>query len=125
MTRIALDAMGGDNAPEAIVRGAVNAVRSIEDQIIIVGQEEVISSCLKKTGYAGTQISIYHAEDVITNEDAPVKAIRRKKKSSMVVGMNLVKNGEGDVFISDGSTGSPRLSHNFLNNWVAIVKLFL
>ena len=104
--RIILDGMGGDNAPEAIVQGAVNAVRSIEDQIIIVGQEEVISSCLKKTGYAGTQISIYHAEDVISNEDAPVKAIRRKKQSSMVVGMNLVKNGEGDVFISAGSTGA-------------------
>ena len=104
--KIILDGMGGDNAPQAIVEGAVRACKSIKDEIVIVGRQEEISSCLDQLGYQGDQITIRHAEDVITNEDAPVKAVRRKKESSMVVGMNMVKNGEGDIFISAGSTGA-------------------
>ena len=104
--RIILDGMGGDNAPQAICEGAVASTREISDEIVIVGKQDVISSCLSKCGYTGKQISIVNADDVISNDDAPVKAVRRKKDSSLVVGMTLLKEGKGDVFLSAGSTGA-------------------
>ena len=104
--RIVLDGMGGDNAPEEIVKGAVEASKLISDEIIIVGQEELILDELKKYSYDDQKISIVHASQVIENEDTPVRAVRRKKDSSMVVGINMIKNGEGDLFISAGNTGA-------------------
>ena len=104
--RIVLDGMGGDNAPEEIVKGAVEASKLISDEIIIVGQEELILEELKKYSYDDQKISIVHASQVIENEDTPVRAVRRKKDSSMVVGINMIKNGEGDLFISAGNTGA-------------------
>ena len=104
--RIVLDGMGGDNAPEEIVKGAVEASKLISDEIIIVGQEELILEELKKYSYDDQKISIVHASQVIENEDTPVRAVRRKKDSSMVVGINMIKNGGGDLFISAGNTGA-------------------
>ena len=104
--RIILDGMGGDNAPQAICEGAVASTKKISDEIVIVGKQDVISSCLSECGYSGDQITIINADEVISNDDAPVKAVRRKKDSSMVVGMNLLKEGKGDVFLSAGSTGA-------------------
>ena len=102
--RILVDAMGGDNAPEAIVKGAASAAKKIDHEIVIVGQEEVLKPVLKKHG--GKKLTLVHASEVITNEEAPVKAVRSKKDSSIVRGLEMVKSGEGDVFISAGSTGA-------------------
>ena len=104
--RIVLDGMGGDNAPVEIVKGAVEASKLIEDEIIIVGLEDGINAELAKYSYDEDKISVVHASEIIENEDAPVRAVRTKKDSSMVVGINMVKNGEGDLFISAGNTGA-------------------
>ncbi|MDO4545056.1 MAG: phosphate acyltransferase PlsX [Bacillota bacterium] len=104
--KIVLDGMGGDNAPQEIVRGAVDAAKAISHDIYIVGKKEAIEAELKKAGYKGTNIEIVNADDVITMEDSPVKAIRRKTESSMVIGLTMVRDGQGDVFISGGNTGA-------------------
>lgn len=98
--------MGGDNAPDAIVCGAIAAEAEIDDEMIIVGKDCIINESLKKMGYKGSQISVVNADEVITNDEAPVKAVRRKKDSSIVKGITMVKEGQGDVFISAGSTGA-------------------
>ncbi len=104
--KIVLDGMGGDNAPVEIVKGAVEASKLIDDEIIIVGDEEIIKKQLKKYSYDKNKITTKHTTQVIENEDAPVKAVRTKKDSSMVVGINMLKSGEGDLFISAGNTGA-------------------
>lgn len=104
--KIVLDGMGGDNAPFDIVKGAVAASKEIEDEIIIVGQEALILGELTKYKYDKKKITVCHASEVILNEDAPVKAVRTKKDSSMVVGITMIKNGEADLFISAGNTGA-------------------
>ena len=104
--RIILDGMGGDNAPGEIVKGAVEASKLIEDEIVIVGDGDKIEFQPKKYKYSDEKISVKHASEVIENDDAPVRAVRRKKDSSMVVGLNMVKSGEGDLFISAGNTGA-------------------
>ena len=107
MIKIVVDAMGGDNAPLAQVQGAVDAVNERKDiQVILVGKEDVIKSELTKYKYNSEQISVVHASEVIETSEPPVNAIRRKKDSSIVVGMNLIKNGEADGFVSSGSTGA-------------------
>jgi len=98
--------MGGDHAPAEIVKGAVAAAGEIEHEICIVGKQSAIQAELKKNKYKGDQITIINAEDTITMEDSPVKAIRRKTDSSMVVGLNLLKEGKGDLLISAGNTGA-------------------
>ncbi len=104
--RILLDGMGGDNAPQEIVKGAVWASKEIEDEIIILGDETAINAELAKYEFDPAKISVKHTSEVITQEDSPVKAVRRKKDSSMVVGIEMVKNGEGDLLISAGNTGA-------------------
>lgn len=104
--RIILDGMGGDNAPGAVVEGAVLASEVIEHEIVIIGQEELINHELKRHKYNHKKITVADAREVITNEEAPVRAVRSKKDSSIVKGINMVKSGEGDIFISAGSTGA-------------------
>lgn len=104
--KVILDGMGGDNAPQEIVKGAVEAAAEISDEILIVGIPEEIEHELKRNKYRGEQISIVSAQEVITMEDSPVKAIKRKTDSSMVVGLNMLKDGEGDMFVSAGNTGA-------------------
>lgn len=104
--RIVLDGMGGDNAPAEIVKGAVQVAAAVDHDIIIVGKQEAIEEELRNCKYTGDKITIVPANDMITMEDSPVKAIRRKKDASMVVGLNMIKNGEGDLFISGGNTGA-------------------
>ena len=104
--RIVLDGMGGDHAPAEIVKGAVEAAAVVDHEIIIVGKQQEIEEELSKCKYVGDKISIVAANDVITMEDSPVKSIRRKPEASMVVGLNLIKDGEGDLFISGGNTGA-------------------
>ncbi len=104
--KIILDGMGGDNAPDAIVSGAVDSLSEFNGEIVIVGRESLIKKCLEKEGYKGDRVTVVNAEEEITNDEAPVKAVRRKKDSSIVRGLEMVKNGYGDVFISAGSTGA-------------------
>lgn len=104
--RIILDGMGGDNAPESIVQGAIDAMKEMDHEVVIVGQEEILKETLDRLGYSGDRISIENVSQVIENHEPPVKAVRTKKDSSIVKGMQMVKNGEGDVFISAGSTGA-------------------
>lgn len=105
--RVALDAMGGDSAPKEIVKGAVEAVQEREDiDVFLVGKEAMIQAELANYTYDSSRIRIVNADEVITNEEAPVMAVRKKKNSSIVVAMHLVKNGEADAFVSAGSTGA-------------------
>lgn len=107
ITRVVLDAMGGDYAPAEPVKGAVDAVTAREDiHVILVGQEDVVREELAKHTYPQERITVVHAEEVIETAEPPVNAIRKKKQSSIVVGMNLVKKKEADAFVSAGSSGA-------------------
>ena len=109
--KIILDAMGGDNAPDANIKGAVNAVNKVKAEIILVGKEDVIKNRVKELyGKEIEEISdrlkIRNATETIEMEDQPTVAIKHKKDSSMVVGFNMLKQDEGDVFISAGNSGA-------------------
>ena len=107
MIKIADDAMGGDNAPGEIVKGAVEAVNERSDiAVILTGRTADIERELGKYTYNQSQIEILEAPEVIETGEPPVNAIRKKKNSSIVAGMNLVKNGEADGFVSAGSSGA-------------------
>jgi glycerol-3-phosphate acyltransferase PlsX len=107
MIKVAVDAMGGDYAPVEMVAGAVEAVNANKEiQVLLVGQEHIVSEELKKHTYQKDQIQIVNASEVIETDEPPVNAIRKKKDSSIVVGMNLVKQKEADAFVSAGSSGA-------------------
>ena len=107
MIRIAVDAMGGDYAPGEIIKGAVQAAGRRDDiQIILIGQEDVVREELKKYNFREGQITVQNATEVIATEEPLVNAIRKKKDSSLVVGMNMVKRGEADAIVSAGSSGA-------------------
>ena len=99
---ILLDAMGGDNAPDANIKGAVNAINQIKAEVLLIGNKEIINGRVKelygkdKIEDISPRLKIYHT----------TQAIKRKKDSSMVVGFNLLKEGKGDVFISAGNSGA-------------------
>ena len=102
--KIILDAMGGDNAPQAIVEGALEAHAQCGAEIALVGREEAIRACL--TGSLPEGVEIVNATEVVEMCDDPATAFKRKKDSSLTVGLTMLKNGEGDAFISAGSTGA-------------------
>lgn len=104
--KVAIDAMGGDNAPEAIVKGSILARDEYNLGIILAGKETEIKKILEKNTASFNNIDIINAEEVITNDDKPVMAIRRKKESSLVKALNAVKNKEADAVVSAGSTGA-------------------
>lgn len=104
--RIAVDGMGGDYAPEEVVKGCVEAAKEISDEIYIVGMEEAIRKELKKHRIVPENIKIVNAAQVITGEDSPVRAVRKKKDSSMVKAISLVKEGKCDAVVSGGNTGA-------------------
>ncbi len=105
--RVAVDAMGGDHAPGEIVKGAVDAVLTRTDiEVILVGMEDRVKEELSKYTYPQDQVRVVHASEVIATEEPPVMAIRKKKDSSIVVAMNLVKRKEADAFVSAGSSGA-------------------
>ncbi len=107
ITKVALDAMGGDNAPGEIVKGAVDAVVARPDiKVFLVGQQETVKQELAKYTFPAEQIEVVHAEEVIETAEPPVNAIRKKKQSSIVIGMNMVKQKEADAFVSAGSSGA-------------------
>ncbi len=109
--KILLDAMGGDNAPDATIKGAINAINQIEAEIILIGNEDIIRKkvkeiCNKELEEVSDRLSIKNTTETIEMEDTPTLAIKHKKDSSMVVGFKMLKQGEGDVFISAGNSGA-------------------
>ena len=106
--RIILDAMGGDHAPEAPVMGALQAAKDFGAQIILVGKGPEILDVMKKNGIEDLPngIQIAHADDVVDMHDDPADAVRKKKNSSMMLGLRMLAEGEGDAFVSAGSTGA-------------------
>ena len=105
--KVAVDAMGGDNAPGEIVKGAVEAVQAEKKiRVFLVGKQDQVEAELAKYEYPKDQVEVVNATEVIATEEPPVNAIRKKKDSSMVVALNMVKNGEADAFVSAGSSGA-------------------
>ena len=109
--KILLDAMGGDNAPDANIKGAIKAINEIKAEIILIGKQEIIKNRIKEL-YGkeikdiSSNLKIKHTTEQIEMEDIPTVAIKHKKDSSMVVGFKMLKEGEGDVFISAGNSGA-------------------
>ena len=107
MVNVAVDAMGGDHAPVELVRGAIEAVNTNKEiKVFLVGRETVIKEELAKYTYDISQVEIVHASEVIETAEPPVMAIRKKKDSSIVKALYMVKEGTCDAFVSSGSTGA-------------------
>ena len=104
--RIVVDGMGGDNAPKAIVSGVVEAIKEYNVEILITGDKDILEKEFSAYEFDRSKLEIVHTTEIIQNEDKPVQAIRRKKDSSMVVGLNLVKEKKADAIVSAGSTGA-------------------
>lgn len=106
--KIVIDVFGGDYSPDEIVKGAVTSVNLIEDvELILTGDEEKINNCLKEIGYTGNKIEVVHAPDVISCNEAPTMAIRRKTESSLVKALTILKERDDVVgMVSAGSTGA-------------------
>lgn len=104
---VAIDVMGGDNAPVEPIKGAMDAIKENDKvRVFLVGNEDVIQSELSKYTYEAENVVVVHATEVIETAEAPVMAIRKKKDSSIVKALNLVKEGTCDAFLSAGSTGA-------------------
>lgn len=107
MVNVAVDAMGGDNAPAEIVKGAVEAINADKRvKVFLVGRQDAVNEQLKQYTYDPAQLEVVHAEEVIETAEPPVMAIRKKKDSSIVRCMTLVKEGHCDAMVSAGSTGA-------------------
>ncbi len=109
--KILLDAMGGDKAPDANIKGAVKAINQIKAEVILIGKEEIIRKKVKEfygkeIEEISSRLKVKNASETIEMEDQPTVAIKHKKDSSMVVGFKMLKEGEGDVFISAGNSGA-------------------
>ena len=106
--KIIVDAMGGDNAPQAPVLGALDAVKKFGAQVVLVGRGEEILNVLKSKGISDLPegVEIAHADDVVDMHDDPAAVVHKRKNSSMVVGLRLLADGQGDAFLSAGSTGA-------------------
>lgn len=107
MIKVAVDAMGGDHAPGEIVKGVIDAVTLRQDiKVYLIGRQELVEKELSKYSYQGSQIEVVHAPEIIETAEPPVLAVRKKKQSSIVVGMNMVKEKKADAFVSAGSSGA-------------------
>ena len=104
--RIVVDGMGGDNAPKAVVGGVVEAIKEYDVEIVVTGDKDLLEKEFSSYEFDRSKLEIIHTTEVIENEDKPVQAIRRKKDSSMVVGLNLIKEKKADAIVSAGSTGA-------------------
>lgn len=106
--KIIVDAMGGDNAPLEIVKGAIQAVEELKTEVMLVGNTEAILRCVQELGHQNLPkgLEIANASDVVTMEDDPARAVRDKKDSSMAVMLYKLRDGEGDAAVSAGSTGA-------------------
>ncbi|NLP37225.1 MAG: phosphate acyltransferase PlsX [Firmicutes bacterium] len=105
--RLALDTMGGDHAPAEIITGGLRAVQDLDDlQLYLVGPEDILQIHLQGKSYPKDRVKLVHAPEVITNDDAPVMAVRRKRNSSMMTALTMVKENKADVMASAGNTGA-------------------
>ena len=104
--KIVVDAMGGDYAPEVVVKGSLAAIKEYVVEVVLVGDQAKIQALLKKAKYTGNRISIQHATETIGMCEPAATSVRRKRDSSIVVGLNLVKEGKADAFFSAGNTGA-------------------
>ncbi|MDX2128122.1 MAG: phosphate acyltransferase PlsX [Chloroherpetonaceae bacterium] len=106
--KIVLDAMGGDFAPKNEVQGALMALRAASNrfEVLLVGDEAKLRPLLQENGYSNEKLTVVHASEVITMSDSPALAMKQKKDSSMVRGLTLCKEGNGDAFVSCGNTGA-------------------
>ncbi len=104
--KIVIDGMGGDNAPKSNVEGVVNAIKEYNVDLIITGDKDALEKEFSNYEFDRSKLEIVHTSEIIENEDKPVKAIRSKKDSSMVVALRLVKEGRADAVISAGNTGA-------------------
>lgn len=121
--RIAIDGMGGDNAPQAVVNGVIQALNEFNDlEFYITGPEDVIKEQLKKENYTGDKITIIDAKEVISTNEHPVMAIRKKKDSSLCKALSLVKEKKCDAVLSAGSTGAFLAGCNFIVGRIKGVK---
>ena len=123
LVKVAVDAMGGDNAPQSTVKGAVDALdKSQEIFVYLVGQEEVLKAELEQYDYPKDRLKIVNASEIIEMAEPPVMAIRKKKDSSIVVGMKMVHDGEADAFVSAGSTGAVLVGGQLIVGRVKVVE---
>jgi len=104
--KIVVDAMGGDYAPGVVVEGAVAAVKEYGVDVILVGDHDRVAALLAKTGFHSDKITVSPSTEVIEMHDPPAASVRRKRNSSIVVGLKLVKDGKADAFVSAGNTGA-------------------
>jgi glycerol-3-phosphate acyltransferase PlsX len=104
--KIIVDAMGGDNAPQVVIDGTIAAVKEYNAEVVLVGDEPRIKSLLKKSKYNGDKISVFPAKEIIGMSESAATSVRRKRNSSIVVGIDLVKEGQGEAFFSAGNTGA-------------------
>lgn len=121
--RIAIDGMGGDNAPQAVINGVIQALNQYNDlEFYITGPEDIIKEQLTKEGYTGNKIIVVDAKEVISTNEHPVMAIRKKKDSSLCKALNLVKDKTCDAVLSAGSTGAFLAGCNFIVGRIKGVK---
>ncbi|MDO4489290.1 MAG: phosphate acyltransferase PlsX [Eubacteriales bacterium] len=107
MIKVVLDAFGGDNCPGCNIDGAINALKEKDDlKVILTGDENILNEELKKRGFSSDRLEIVNAPEVISLDESPVSAVRKKKESSLVKGIVMVKEGEADAFVSAGSSGA-------------------
>src|SRR3989338_1056519 len=104
--KIALDAMGGDNAPEVTVAGALRAAREFPIEIVLVGQREAVEQSLSRYPKRPPNLSVLHAAEVIGMDESPAASIRKKRESSISVGVELLKSKQAEAFVSAGNTGA-------------------
>ncbi|MBR3148730.1 MAG: phosphate acyltransferase PlsX [Eubacterium sp.] len=121
--KIIVDAMGGDNAPLEIIKGSLMALNEFNiDEIILVGDEEKINSCVKENDFELKKMSIHHAPDTIDMCDDPTSVLKQKPDSSMAVGFRLLNEGAGDAFVSAGNTGAITVGATLITKRIKGVK---
>jgi glycerol-3-phosphate acyltransferase PlsX len=98
--------MGGDYAPQVVIEGAIAAVKEYGKEVVLVGDQQKVEALLGKHRYSGDKISVVHAADAIEMHEPAANSVRRKRNSSIVIGLNLIKEGKGDAFFSAGNTGA-------------------
>ena len=121
--RIAVDAMGGDNAPDAVVEGAVLAAREYQVEVLLVGQEEVVRESLRKHDLGKARIELVPASQIVLMDESPTKAVRRKKDSSIAVAARLLKTGNADAMVSVGNTAAAlAIARSFLGKLKGLAR---
>ena len=122
--KILVDAMGGDNAPLCVLQGAADALREFGEgmQLVLLGQREVIEQTAAEHAISLDGMEIVDCREVVSMHDDPVKAARQKKDSSMVRGLTMLKNGEGNAFVSAGSTGTLHVASSLIVRTVKGIK---